>query len=161
MYCIEVKMDCTVHYIWYTLQNQCTQNCLFLFFCLIWEPSSQWAIPRGNNLFILWNKMSNWKSKCYWEAKTQWCKCEPFLNLGLTNGINCNISGSLLEIWAVRGNECLLSRTGHVNRAQRMVQTGRRSSGMSVWVWCLSGWTDLWPTGARLTQVPFKPRSGG
>ncbi len=135
-------MDCIVQYIWYTVQNQCSQNSLVLFFCLIWEPSFQWAIPRGNSVFILWNKMNNSKSKCYWEAKTQRCKCEPFLNLGLTNCINCNISGSLLEIWAVGDNECLLSRTGHVNRAQRMVQTGRRSSGMSMWVCLVFEWVD-------------------
>lgn len=41
-----------------------------------------------------------------------------------------------------------------------MVQAGARSSGMSVF-WRVSGWTDLWPTGMQLTQVPFKPRSGG
>jgi len=52
------------------------------------------------------------KSKRQWEAKIQWCKCEIILNLGMTNCINCNTSESLLEIWAVRGNKCLLSRTG-------------------------------------------------
>lgn len=41
-----------------------------------------------------------------------------------------------------------------------MVQAGTRSSGMSVF-WCAKGLTDMWPTGVQLTQVPFKPRSGG
>lgn len=105
-------MDCTV---WVCLVHSTKPMSpkLVLFFFLLfnlWEPSYQWAIPGGNSVFMKQNEQL--KSKCHWEAKIQWCKCEIFLNLGMTNCINCNISESLLEIWAVMGNKCLLSRTG-------------------------------------------------
>lgn len=90
------------------------------------------------------------KSKCHGEAKTQWCKCEIFLNLGMTNCINCNISESLREIWAGMGL-CFGVWLGGQTCALQACNSPKFHLSPEVVV------RQGQPTGTRLHHFPSKP----